>query len=76
MLKFNYANLSEKYDLQSNKEKQKIGLKQPPVHNREHFASTPKKCKSVTNSISEIKAIEENTLIRPDFVKIMQNVNL
>ena len=44
-------------------------MKQPPVHNREHFASTPKKWKSVTNSIPRIKTTEENILIRPDFVK-------
>ena len=68
MLKFNYANHSEKCDLQRNKEKQKIGLKQPLVYNREHFASTPKKWKSVTNSTLEIKRPEENILIRPDFV--------
>ena len=55
VLKFNYANYSEKCDLQRNKEKQKIEFKQPSVYNREHFASTPKKWKSVTNSIPEIK---------------------
>ena len=56
VLKFNYA------------EKQKIRLKQPPLYNREHFASTPKKWKSVTSSILEVKPPEENTLKRPDFV--------
>ena len=68
MLNFNYANYSEKCDLQRNKEKEKIGLKQRPVYNREHFVSTPEKWKSVTNSIPEIKPTEENILIRPDFV--------
>ena len=43
-------------------------MKQPPVYNKEHFASTPKKWKSVTNSIPEIRPPEENILIRPDFV--------
>lgn len=69
VLKFNYANHSEKCDLQRNKEKQKIGWKEPPVHKREHFASTPKKWRCVTNSIPEIKTTEENILIRPGFVK-------
>ena len=68
LLKFNYTNDSEKCDLQRNKEKQKIGLKQPPVYNREHFASTPKKRQSVTNSIPEIKPPEGNVIIRPEFV--------
>ena len=68
MLNFNYANHSEKCDLQRNKEKEKIGLKRRPVYNREHFVSTPEKWKSVTNSIPEIKPTEENILIRPDFV--------
>ena len=65
VLKFNLANHSENCDLQRNKEKQKIRLKQLPVYNREHFASTSKKWKSVTNSIPEIKSPEENILIRP-----------
>ena len=38
--KFNYANHSEKCDLQRNKEKQKIGFNEPLVYNREHFTST------------------------------------
>ena len=46
VLKLNYPNHSEKCDLQINKEKQKIGLKQPPVHKRKHFASTPKNGKA------------------------------
>ena len=44
-------------------------MKQPPVYNREYFTSTPKKWKTVTNSIHETKPTEENILIRPDFVK-------
>ena len=68
VLKFNYANHSEKCDLQGKKEKQKIGLKQPPLFNREHFTSTPKKWKSATNSILEVKPPEENILKRSDFV--------
>ena len=43
-------------------------MKQPPVYNREHFASTTKKWKSVANSIPEIKPPKENILMRPDFV--------
>ena len=43
-------------------------MKQPPLYNREHFASTLKKWKSVTNSIPEVKSPEENILKRPDFV--------
>ena len=43
-------------------------MKQPPVYNREHFASTTKKWKSVPNSIPEIKPPKENILMRPDFV--------
>ena len=69
VLKFNYGSQSEKCDLQRNKEKQKIELKQPSLYNREHFASTPKKWKSVTNKILEVKPLEENILKRPDFVK-------
>ena len=65
VLKFNDANDSEKCDLQRNKEKRKIRSKQSLVYNRGHFASTPKKWKSATNSISEIKPPEENILIRP-----------
>ena len=35
----------------------------------EHFASLPKKWKSLTNSIPEVKPTEKNILIRPDFVR-------
>ena len=49
--------------------KKKTGLKQPLVHNRKHFASTPKIWENVTNIIAEIKTAEENILTRPEFVK-------
>ena len=69
VLKFYYANHSEKCDLQRNKEKLKIWLKEPSVYNMEHFASLPKKWKSLTNSIPEVKPTEKNILIRPGFVR-------
>ena len=50
------------------KKNKRFALKQRPLYNREQFASTPKKWKSVTNSIAEVKLPEENILKGPDFV--------